>query len=68
MPETAWIPETTVNVPAGTTRDIEFVADNPGDWALHCHKVHHTMNQMGHDLPIMTGVDRAGVDRKDRAS
>ena len=61
--ETAWIPETSINVPPGTTRDVEFVADNPGDWALHCHKVHHTMNQMGHDLPIMTGVDQTGIDQ-----
>jgi FtsP/CotA-like multicopper oxidase with cupredoxin domain len=65
LPETAWIPETTINVPPGTTRDVEFVADNPGDWAAHCHKVHHTMNQMGHDLPIMTGVDQGGgLDQK----
>ena len=28
---------------------------------MHCHKVHHTMNQMGHGLPLMTGVDQAGV-------
>ncbi len=64
LPETAWIPETSINVPPGTTRDIEFIADNPGDWAFHCHKVHHTMNQMGHDLPIMTGVDQSGVSEK----
>jgi FtsP/CotA-like multicopper oxidase with cupredoxin domain len=64
LPETAWIPETTINVPPGTTRDIEFVADNPGDWAMHCHKLHHTMNQMGHNLPIMTGVDQSGVAEK----
>jgi hypothetical protein len=64
LPEAAWIPETSINVPPGTTRDVEFVADNPGDWALHCHKVHHTMNQMGHSLPIMTGVDQDGVDQK----
>ncbi|HSK79011.1 MAG TPA: copper oxidase [Thermoanaerobaculia bacterium] len=64
LPETAWIPETSINVPPGTTRDVEFVADNPGDWALHCHKVHHTMNQMGHNLPIMTGVDQSGVTEK----
>ncbi len=64
LPETAWIPETSINVPPGTTRDIEFVADNPGDWAFHCHKVHHTMNQMGHELPIMTGVDQSGVAEK----
>jgi len=61
LPDTAWIPETTINVPPGTTRDIEFIADNPGDWAMHCHKVHHTMNQMGHGLPLMTGVDQTGV-------
>jgi len=61
LPETAWIPESTINVPPGTTRDIEFIADNPGDWAMHCHKVHHTMNQMGHGLPLMTGVDQNGV-------
>ncbi|MDQ5870688.1 MAG: copper oxidase [Acidobacteriota bacterium] len=64
LPETAWIPETSINVPPGTTRDIEFIADNPGDWALHCHKVHHTMNQMGHNLPVLTGVDTSGLDEK----
>jgi manganese oxidase len=64
LPETAWIPETSINVPPGTTRDIEFIADNPGDWALHCHKTHHTMNQMGHNLPVMTGVDQSGVTGK----
>jgi hypothetical protein len=64
LPATAWIPETTINVPPGTTRDVEFVADNPGDWALHCHKVHHTMNQMGHGLPVMTGVDQAEATHK----
>ena len=61
LPETAWIPETSINVPPGTTRDVEFVADAPGDWALHCHKVHHTMHQIGHNLPVMTGVDQSGV-------
>lgn len=23
------------------TADIEFVADNPGDWLFHCHKPMH---------------------------
>ena len=27
-------------------RDMEFVANNPGDWHLHCHLPHHMMNQM----------------------
>ena len=61
IPTSAQIPETTVNVPVGTTRDIEFVADVPGDWALHCHKSHHTMNSMAHDIPNMLGVDQSAV-------
>lgn len=62
-PSAQW-PETSVNVPPGTTRDIEFVADAPGDWALHCHKNHHVMNAMSHDVPNMIGVKQSGVDRK----
>jgi FtsP/CotA-like multicopper oxidase with cupredoxin domain len=62
--QSAWIPENTVNVPVGATRDIEFVADNPGDWAFHCHKSHHTMNQMGHGLPNLLGVDAANTQRR----
>ncbi len=42
-------------------RQIEFIADEPGDWAFHCHKSHHTMNAMGHDVPTMIGVDHRGV-------
>ncbi|MEO6420387.1 MAG: copper oxidase [Polyangiaceae bacterium] len=65
-PVTARRPETTVNVPVGATRDIEFVADAPGDWAFHCHKSHHTMNAMSHDLPNMIGVKQGGVEDKVR--
>ena len=57
-------PETTTLVPVGAVRVIELVADNPGDWALHCHMTHHTMNQMGHDAPNMIGVDIKGIDAK----
>ncbi len=57
IPQTAWWPENTINVPPGTTRDVEFTADNPGDWAFHCHKTHHVMNQMGHGLPNLLGID-----------
>jgi FtsP/CotA-like multicopper oxidase with cupredoxin domain len=60
-------PETTVLVPVGTTRDVEFIADNPGDWALHCHMSHHTMNAMAHDVANTTGVDQDGLEAKIRA-
>jgi FtsP/CotA-like multicopper oxidase with cupredoxin domain len=57
-------PETTVDLPIGALRAIEFVADAPGDWAFHCHKSHHVMNAMGHDVPTMIGVDHRGVAEK----
>ena len=57
-------PETTVLVPAGSTRDIELVASASGDWPLHCHMIHHAMNQMGHGIPNMTGVDTKKFDAK----
>jgi FtsP/CotA-like multicopper oxidase with cupredoxin domain len=58
VPESAQWPETTIDVPVGAIRAIEFVADNPGDWAFHCHKSHHTMNAMGHDIANLIGVPR----------
>jgi manganese oxidase len=64
LPKTAWWPETTMNVPPGTTRTVEFVADNPGDWAFHCHKNHHAMNAMSHEIPNVIGVDQKGVAQK----
>ncbi len=66
IPESARWPETTVIVPVGSTRNIEFVADNPGDWAFHCHMIHHVMNQMGHGIPNMIGVDPKGFDPRVR--
>ena len=66
IPESAWVPETTVLVPVGSTRDIEFVANAPGDWPFHCHMTHHTMNQMGHGLPNMLGVKPGPLDGKVR--
>jgi hypothetical protein len=64
IPETARWPETTVLVPAGSTRTIEFIAEYPGDWAMHCHMTHHVMNQMGHAEPSMIGVNPAGLGAK----
>lgn len=53
----------TVLVAVGQTRDIEFVADNPGDWVFHCHMLHHMMNQMGHNFPNTVGVNADKVDK-----
>lgn len=64
VPPSAQWPEVTTDVPVGGMRVIEFVADAPGDWALHCHKSHHTMGAMGHGTPNLLGVKQSGVDKK----
>ena len=64
-PRALWRPEATEIVAVGQTRDIEFIA-RPGDWALHCHMAHHTMNAMGHGIPNTTGVDQSGVEEEIR--
>jgi FtsP/CotA-like multicopper oxidase with cupredoxin domain len=58
VPETAQWPETTIDVPVGAVRAVDFVADAPGDWAFHCHKSHHTMNAMGHQVVNLIGLRR----------
>jgi len=64
VPQAARWPEVTIDVAVGQMRQMEFVADAEGDWALHCHKSHHTMNAMGHDVPTMIGVDHRGLVKK----
>ena len=66
IPASAQQPDGTVLVPVGDTRDIEFVASEPGDWPVHCHMTHHVMNQMGHDFPNIMGIQKSGVDQKIR--
>lgn len=64
IPKTARWPEVTTDIGVGQMRQIEFIADEEGDWALHCHKSHHTMNAMGHSVPSMIGVDHKDVADK----
>lgn len=61
VPRSARWPEVTTDVAVGQMRQVEFIADELGDWALHCHKSHHTMGAMGHDTPTMIGVDHRGL-------
>lgn len=44
VPAAAQLTKDTIPVHPGERFDVEFVADNPGKWALHCHIVHHTTN------------------------
>jgi FtsP/CotA-like multicopper oxidase with cupredoxin domain len=67
IPPSAWYPGNTVLVGVAQARDVEFVANNPGDWMLHCHLPHHMMNQMasmvgpmshaGHGLQTGLGME-----------
>ncbi len=57
VPKTARWPEVTTDIGVGQMRAFEFDAV-AGDWAIHCHKSHHTMNAMGHNVPNMIGVQQ----------
>jgi FtsP/CotA-like multicopper oxidase with cupredoxin domain len=64
VPRAARWHEVTSDVAVGQMRQLDFIADEEGDWALHCHKSHHTMNAMGHGVPTMIGVDHRGLVKK----
>lgn len=46
MPESSWYPSNNVLVGVAQAREIEFIANNTGDWLMHCHMFHHMMNSM----------------------
>ncbi len=60
---TRWA-EVTTDIAVGQMRQVEFIADEEGDWAFHCHKSHHTMNAMGHEVPTMIGVDHRAIAKQ----
>ncbi|MDP2262847.1 MAG: multicopper oxidase domain-containing protein [Hydrogenophaga sp.] len=64
VPKTARWPEVTSDIAVGQMRQLDFIADEPGDWAMHCHKSHHTMGAMGHGVPTMIGADHSGLVKK----
>jgi manganese oxidase len=57
QPESLWARGNTVLVGVAQARDIEFVADRPGEWMFHCHLPHHMMNQM---TPVVGPMTRLG--------
>lgn len=64
IPESARWPETTVIMPTGSTRTIEVGPVYAGDWAMHCHMLHHVMNQMGHEFGNLIGMDEEGLTQR----
>ena len=57
IPDTARWPEVSTDIAVGQMRAIELNANAPGDWAVHCHKSHHTMNAMGHTVRTYIGAN-----------
>jgi len=69
IPESAWIPGNNVLVGVAQARDVEFIANNPGDWMIHCHMFHHMMNHMVSMVGPMEmhgGMNHAGNGRPSR--
>ncbi len=64
IPASAQQFETSVLVAIGQSRTIDFIADEPGDWAMHCHMTHHVMNQMGDKFPNMIGIKPGDLDAR----
>jgi manganese oxidase len=56
LPEAQWIRRNTVLVGVAQAQDIEFDANTPGSWMLHCHLPHHMMNQMTSNVGSMTRI------------
>jgi hypothetical protein len=54
QPKSTWGSGNTVLVGVAQARDVEFVANNPGNWMIHCHLPHHMMNQMSSQVGAMT--------------
>jgi hypothetical protein len=46
IPPEAWVPANTTLIGVAQAKVFEFIANNPGDWLMHCHMVHHMMNHM----------------------
>jgi manganese oxidase len=45
VPEGAQVLKDTVTIGPGERYDLEFVADNPGNWVYHCHILSHVQNR-----------------------
>jgi FtsP/CotA-like multicopper oxidase with cupredoxin domain len=73
-PPSAWVPRNTELIGVAQATDFEFVANNPGDWMLHCHMVHHMMNHMTEQVGprLRPGIDaldyKARIDNRPRVS
>lgn len=59
LPEHQHILMNTNDISAGESRALDFIAGKPGKWLMHCHFLHHVMNDM-HRTPIPGNAGHAG--------
>jgi manganese oxidase len=59
IPQHQHILTNTNSVSSGEARAFDFTAGRPGKWVMHCHFLHHVMNDM-HRPPIIGGGGHAG--------
>lgn len=52
----------TVDVPPHATRTIEFIADEPGEWMLHCHNLYHLKSGMARVVSYMTYTPKKEIE------
>jgi manganese oxidase len=62
IPEAAQLTRNNLPVLPGETFDVEFIADNPGIWLLHCHELQHAAGGM------ITTVQYHGYEPPDAGS
>lgn len=53
----------TVDMAPHTTRTIEFYADEPGEWMLHCHNLYHMKTGMGRVVSYSSFKRRPEMDQ-----
>ena len=56
IPVSSQLVKNTVLVASGETWDVEFISNNPGRWAFHCHIPHHASNNMTPPMGGMSSV------------
>lgn len=56
----------TVDIAPGKTFDIDFIADNLGQWVFHCHELHHTENDGVEPGGLMTVIEVEGTQSSNK--
>jgi hypothetical protein len=52
----------TVDVPPHATRTIEFLANEPGEWMLHCHNLYHLKSGMARVVKYMSYIPKKEIE------